>query len=560
MNNVYYPFRLGFGLFAFSDYRQHKNNNHITIVAIRIQTCAFCILVARAFSAASCCYPLFFLRGMAAVIVDAGVFGSVAAEQWFLQLVASPGPVLTELEAMVKRVVAKEASTTGGNFVVAIKENIFPDGLLASTEANVEQILSTEGNGLYDKFKTVDKHLVDAQNILKELKQIDNLLNADMEWRVFEKSCDRKVWATAWDRVLVKVDAVDQQAELMGDPSVANTMTVLIQNPESELAKKLMDSITFKKAKRASWETLCIKPEGGMDRLRGFLADQICASEDKAVVAVAQKMHALLLCLEAQLVESEVESSGPQIIQQREAIMPLVLHTILAMRRTAKKASAQKPADLGLLRLDFSIPWTLALSAMSLHKSAASSPAYSSAHAFASSSGGGNEGVDWSNNGAKRARTSFAAEAGGTYGPVSSADAVAAAHRALGSISAEPKGKGKLSEGKASMPKGGKGKAASGLAAQTKASKAELEAHLSSVVASGSYYDIKNFVDKGYASQDPATVSAIRQLMGDYCRHCIMNAKGMFKHSRKECKTLGNEPGYPCSSCGNWGHWPEDCP
>ena len=55
-----------------------------------------------------------------------------------------------------------------------------------------------------------------------------SMLDAKLEWRTFERTCARREWCIAWDRLLVKIDAVDQQADIMDDLAVSNTMAVAL--------------------------------------------------------------------------------------------------------------------------------------------------------------------------------------------------------------------------------------------------------------------------------------------------------------------------------------------
>ena len=74
---------------------------------------------------------------------------------------------------------------------------------------------------------------------------------------------------------------------------------------------------------------------------------------------------------------------------------------------------------------------------------------------------------------------------------------------------------------------------------------------------------IRRAVERRLASSDAGEAKAMRSVLGQYCHHCLYNGRAVVKHSRDECKRLGNSPCLPCPKCAlrnivEW-HWPDEC-
>ena len=74
---------------------------------------------------------------------------------------------------------------------------------------------------------------------------------------------------------------------------------------------------------------------------------------------------------------------------------------------------------------------------------------------------------------------------------------------------------------------------------------------------------IRRAVERYLANPDERVAKSMRSLLGQYCHHCLYNGRAIVKHSRDECKRLGNSPSLPCPKYAlrnivEW-HWPDEC-
>ena len=58
------------------------------------------------------------------------------------------------------------------------------------------------------------------------LVDIENELDKEYPFRVYERGCDDQAWQQAWKRLQVDRDHIANLGENMSDPSVAQTMAV----------------------------------------------------------------------------------------------------------------------------------------------------------------------------------------------------------------------------------------------------------------------------------------------------------------------------------------------
>jgi hypothetical protein len=472
--------------------------------------------------------------------IAATEFGSDSAAFWLQAQLSQQASVLkSTAQALIREALVTELQDTESQVVAEMKARLagaLPDVFLKAADSALVAALDNPGSRLASKFKShgglidsLTTRVALAETRLEDIASIDKQMDDKYPWRSFERTCSSKTWSAAWDRVLVDCDWIENIGNHMGDPALANAMTVVLQNPESEEAARMWDSVTFKKATKKSWEQLALPPLGGLDRLRGFLADKIEQSNDTAVTAVAQKVYAYLLVMETQLVDMESDASPEAISIQRMTLMPLVLRGIGAMRRYAKKSAARKPLEVALLTKDFLLPCVLALAAA------------------ANDSEGANSGPEWGTGGSDH-------EAASRKRPrdVTSASAVAAAQAQLRAWGA-PFGndKGGKANGKAGKA-ASKGKGSNDMYVSVKN---DLQWYLSNRPA----HDVNAYVDAKLVSASTEEQSAIKKILGDYCKHCIRSGRELVQHSRSECKAAGNDPGMKCPRCSQWGHWAEDC-
>lgn len=225
-------------------------------------------------------------------------------------------------------------------------------------------------------------------NRLDDIQFNEAALDTKFPWRKFERDCEKTKWSVAWDRILVKKEALDEVTEQMQDAAVSNAYSQWVSNKSPE-TKRLLDAVLYKKAKKTSWERLCTPPTGGFDAIRAFLCDQIDDCEDDAIAAVGSKVLSAVIALEAQLVDPDSDNEPDAILNQRNAMMPIVLQLILTMRRAANKHSAQKGVDTLLLKKDLALPWQLALTFLT-HRNMAQASQMSAQHPTQTSGFDGN--------------------------------------------------------------------------------------------------------------------------------------------------------------------------
>ncbi|CAK0830447.1 unnamed protein product [Prorocentrum cordatum] len=96
-----------------------------------------------------------------------------------------------------------------------------------------------------------------------------------------------------------------------------------------------------------------------------------------------------------------------------------------------------------------------------------------------------------------------------------------------------------------------------------KAAAAAILSDLNGMVGRQQPAAIQAYVDQKFKGT-PAEQHGIRSVLGNLCRHYILNSRQVVKHSRAQCRAEGGKPSSPCSRCGARGImaycWPEDCP
>ena len=181
--------------------------------------------------------------------VVANDFGSAAAQAWFLAQLRDEcsTEVKTVLAAFVKQQMEMHAGSPDSAFLASLKTSLPPKDVTADM---IDDAVAKDNSLLAVRLKSLDDAVAALSTKTDEALKAETLLDSKLEWRKYERECPRREWSTAWDRLLVKIDSVDQQADAMEDPAVSNTMAVVLQNPGNEEAKRLLEAVTFRKAKK----------------------------------------------------------------------------------------------------------------------------------------------------------------------------------------------------------------------------------------------------------------------------------------------------------------------
>ena len=257
-------------------------------------------------------------------------FGQTAAEQWLKDAIKPDGALAEAFAAAVQETVRKMLAEQESPLRVALGAASSAAELKASEQDATVTQLETNVNQFEAKLSKVTK--------------VEDDLDAKFPWRVYLRDCDPGELLAGWQRLHVDKDWIENAAEQMDDPAVANCAAVCVSHPESEEAKRLKRAIMMKKAPKTSWKGLCLAPYGGgPDKFRAFISDKAALENDDTVAALARKLLHLYLLLEGQCVNPATAkpNSATKMQTQREQIMPLIFSIVKATKRKAKKAAAR---------------------------------------------------------------------------------------------------------------------------------------------------------------------------------------------------------------------------
>ena len=173
----------------------------------------------------------------ATAAIPAAEFGSGSAAAWFRQAISPDGEIFGFFQEQVTAAVAALLAQANNPIEIHSKER-----LQAAVDDSCATAVQTEALTMNSSIEALEQAVNEIPPLTKcveDLQGLENALDIKYEWRRFEKETTLAVWATAWDRVLVRQDQLRELAANMANPAVASAYGVYLQANKSEESRKL---------------------------------------------------------------------------------------------------------------------------------------------------------------------------------------------------------------------------------------------------------------------------------------------------------------------------------
>eukprot|EP00959_Pyramimonas_sp_CCMP1952_P011008 230535-Pyramimonas_sp.AAC.1 len=161
---------------------------------------------------------------MASVAPD--MFGEEAANDWFKTAILPNGPLAETFQTAVKE---------------GVRECI--QSMLSDLESPLSTALSAAN--LFVELRTAEQNdsIQAVSEAVASLTKEETDLDDKFPWRKYLRDCDPTEIALGWRKLNIDKDWLQNAAELMADPAVANTMAAVCSNPDSPEAQQLKSAV-----------------------------------------------------------------------------------------------------------------------------------------------------------------------------------------------------------------------------------------------------------------------------------------------------------------------------
>ena len=181
---------------------------------------------------------------MASVAPD--MFGEEAANNWFKAAILPNGPLAETFQTAVKD---------------GVRECI--QSMLSDSESPLSTAISAAN--LFVELSTAEQNgsIQAVSDTVASLTKEETDLDVKFPWRKYLRECDPVEIAMGWRKLNIDKDWLQNAAELMADPAVANTMAAVCSNPDSAEGPAVEERRHVKeRAKHVVESTLPVIPRG----------------------------------------------------------------------------------------------------------------------------------------------------------------------------------------------------------------------------------------------------------------------------------------------------------